>query len=784
TLISLLGLTVGTACTVLIALCVDYELRHDAFHRDGDRIYRLVLEDPASAEKPWTLFPADLADVLVREVPGVQAATGFIGSSARVRSGQTAFDEDVGFASPAFLAIFTFPLLHGDPRTALSRPDGVVLTATAVQQLLGLSGPAQSAALGRTVSVLGKVHTVTAVAADPPLTSSLRFDCLMNLASRRPGYPYDDNAIGNTTIYLELAPEANPGAVATAMIPLIPAHLADGLRAEVGEQMSAARLASCRLWLQPLSRVYLDNSVDGHYTQEGSKTAVVVLSAMAALVLLAACANHTILAIGVSTGRGREVGVRQVIGARRCQLIGQFLTETALLSVIACILGLGLAELALPIVAGFTEQSLGWGQLLGWLGPALFTGMLLVTVLAGGAFPALTLSRPRPAVVLKGRHTWVGQPSFLRALLVAECALAMGLVTLALVATRQWTFLRTREVGFQASSVVLVPVPGSWEAAVLYRNAVLNLAVVQSASLSDRSFTSGWCRKDFYGDDGRRHGEVRLIHVDFRYMRTLGLQLVAGRDFDPARPTDAEGAVLVNECLARAQGWADPIGRSVRFGEDGRQPPPTVVGVVRDFHFDSLRDPIEPLALTMDPRQHWGRAHVFVRLAPGDLTVALRQLRSTWESIAPGEPFIWSFLDRDLQIQYRQEESWTRVLQTASVLVLLIASLGLLGQAALTVARRTREIGVRKVHGASVSRILWLFVSQTAVLVAVASVLSWPTCYLMARHWLEGYAYRISVGPSDLLLGAAPPALLALAVTAWHAFRAALANPVDALRQE
>ncbi|MEW6753821.1 MAG: FtsX-like permease family protein [Candidatus Latescibacterota bacterium] len=376
-------------------------------------------------------------------------------------------------------------------------------------------------------------------------------------------------------------------------------------------------MAACRLRLQPLSSLHLDRGVHNYHVRGGNPAALALVAVLAVAVLLAACANHTVLAVGVSTGRAREVAMRRVVGAGRGQLMRQFLGEAALLSAAACAVGAGLAEVLLPAFAALAGQPLGWTQLAGWRGPVVLGGMLAVTVLGAGVYPAWLLARHWPAVALRGQSTPTGRSRLLRGLLCGQCALAVGLVLATGVVRRQWDFLRLRDVGFRTESLAVVPVPRSWPAAEAFRGAAAGLAAVESAATSDRAFTLGWRSVGLNGEDGTFRREVRLVYVDPHYVRTLGLGLVAGRDLDPGRRSDVGGAVLVNETLARELRWPDPVGQAVRLGVlDGRAAP-VVVGVVRDYNFEALHSPVHPVVLTMDPAYRASKAYVFVRLARG-----------------------------------------------------------------------------------------------------------------------------------------------------------------------
>ncbi|NKB69291.1 MAG: FtsX-like permease family protein [Candidatus Latescibacteria bacterium] len=780
-LINIAGLSIGIACCALMALYVDHELRFDAFHERGARIYRLVLEDSAPGGKGrGTLLPADLVVAVKETVPGVRRATGFIASSARVRLGDESFRMGAALVSPDFLEIFSFPLHRGDPTAALDAPSKAVISAAAAERIFGLEAPQLDQTAGLDLAVNGRDFTVSGIAAEVPPVSSLDFDILVPL-EYRDNYFIDNNDIGETVVFVELAPGADPGQTEAALAGLIAGHLAEGIKGFLGDAYSPERAADFRLVLQPLSAVHLDGDTQSHYLKLGNAKYAWILAVMGLLILLVGCANFASLAIGSSANRAREVGIRKVVGARRGQLAQQFWGETALLCLVACVLGLVLVRLALPAFNELAAQPLAMAQLAGWRGPVLAAAVLALTVLVAGSYPALVLSRLQPARVLKGGGEKSARKPLLRGLLVVQYALAIGLIAGTLTMLQQVWFLRDKGLGFDQESVVVVPVPGE-EAAARFRQAALGLGSVAAVGTSDRSFTSGWNTKGLERPDGSM-GEVRMIRVDPHYRGTLGLELVAGRDFNQQRLADVEHAVLVNQRLVEREGWADPVGRILPLHVWGDLPQPTIIGVVRDFHIDRLHKEIEPLFLTMNPAYH-GLYYAFVRLHPGDVPTALEQLQAAWEGSVSEGKFSYYFLDERLDQQYSAEDRWSRILAYAAGLVVLVSCLGLFGQATLAVARRTKEIGIRKVLGASAASIVGLFGRELALSLAAASLVGWAMAWWAMERWLADFAYRIELGPAPFLVGAAIALGLAMIVVVAQSAGTALRPPVETLRYE
>ena len=794
--INLFGLSVGVACCTLIYLYVDHELRHDAFHEKGERIYRLLLED-GSEKKTGTLLPGAMTPAVSENVAGVSRAAAFLRSTARVRWKDSVLDEQIGLVSPDFLEVFSFPLLHGDPAAVMERRDAVVISRTAAARLFGEHGAGLAGVVGRTISVLGRDHIVTGVVEDVPGASSLRFDYLVSYENRS-GYFVDRNNVGETSIFVELeegtdvrrVEEAMTGLIRTQLLSFIqsgiPASVPPEVLAEVSRQLRAhftdERLGAYAVLLQPLAKMHLDLSVESHYVAVGSPTYAYLLSGMGMLVLLVACINFTTLSIGGSAGRALEIGIRKVMGARRKQLIQQFWGEALVLVFGAAVFGMAVAGLMSPAFAALVEKPLSMSQLEGWRGPAFLLGMLLATGAAAGCYPAMVMSRPPAVAVLKGQDGRPRPRRFLQGMLVLQYGLAVGLIAGSVMVMRQWDFLRTRELGFDREHVVVVPVPDE-EVATRFQAAANGLSSVVSTGASDRSFTSGSQSIGLENADGGTTQHVRVVRVDPGYLPTLGMELVSGRNFDAGRAADAGETAIINERLADILGWSDPVGRTLPVSKVNEAPQPTVIGVVKDFHFDPLHRGIQPLFLTQNPAYH-GLYHAFVRIQPGRVKQVLRELEEAWSSVVPEDPFEWSFLDANLEAQYREEERWTRIVGLSAGFVVAITCLGLLGQVTMAVTRRTREIGIRKVLGATAAQVVKLMARESTVLLGLASAVSWPLSYLALQSWLEGFAYRIEPAPWVFLLATGAVMSLTLLLVALQSAGAALRSPADSLRYE
>jgi putative ABC transport system permease protein len=636
--------------------------------------------------------------------------------------------------------------------------------------------------------------TVTGVLAPIPDASSLQFDFVL------PFRQYDTIRIGSndwggrTSLYLLLAEGQSADAFEATLPPFTAVEFAERIedRREAGFLAAgdAAKDEAFRLVLQPLRALHLTPEMPVSYEQTPHNPLYsTILIGIALLVLGIACINFVILSVGRSTGRAREVGVRKTLGAQRGQLVQQFWGEALLMSLVALGLGVALAALALPAFNSLTGQELTLGALDGVPGLVGLGALVLVVALLAGSYPALVLSGFQPVRVLKGGARARGTSRFTRGLVVLQYALSIALIVCTLVIYQQLDYLLNRDLGFRSDQIVVVHTPGldseqrrgvltAFRDEVEGRDGVTN--VVRTAYSFTRSYdTYGWIAAD---------GTPITVHnfgVDYDYLDLLGMKLAAGRNFSPDFPSDSTQSVIVNEAFVREYAIADPIGHVLTGMDDtffGTNP--TIIGVVKDFHFESLHDEVAPAMLNMHPDYYVGMNHMLAKVAPDALPAALASMEATWARVFPDRTFSYSFLDEDMAAQYEAERRWRTIFTYASGLALLVACLGLFGLATLVVARRRKEIGVRKVLGASAGRVALLVVKDFALLVGIATVLAWPLAFAGMRRWLADFAYHIDM-PWWVFPAAGGAALmLALATVSYHALRAATSDPVKSLRYE
>ena len=787
--INIFGLSVGIAFCILVFLFVQNEWTYDRFHRDVDRIYRVYWEHVGDHGRSlWSVARIPVAPALAENVPEFGQAVRLYRSKTTIKWGEESISEGLCFADAAFFDLFTFPLEFGDAATALKSPFSVVLSAEMAAKYFGEENP-----LGRQMTVQARPgdpfgetepapklldFSVTGVARPVPSNSSVQFDFLMSFNHvadiRGPEFLsswglYDPRHL---SVYVKLPPGVSPAEVEERLVPVTATHLLK--QREKPEEN--------RLRLQSMTDIHLNTTIEGPEPASDPVYSY-ILSGIATLVLLIACINFMNLAIGRSFTRAREVGVRKVVGAGRMQLARQFWGESLMLSVLALLVGAALAELLLPTFNSLTQKELTIDYVARASTLIALCGMALLASLIAGSYPAVFLSRIHPAGVLKGGLEVRGRNLLGRALVVVQFALSAFLIVSAMVMYRQVDYMKTRNLGFDSEQIAVVPLWGlntseRVRALDVFRNELTQYGDITGVSGASGVFGRIGGYTDTYKGKRVRVGQLK---VDYDFLDMLGMTVIAGRTL--ARKRGLEG-VLVNEAWMRAFEWETHVGRqlehSVSDPRYGKLRNPPVIGVVKDFHSQSLHREIMPLVFSPASDPYF----LYIKIHPHKIPEALARIKARWHTLEPTLPFDFFFLDEHIDRQYRDEERWGRIIGYASFFAILIASLGAFGLVALSVSRRVKEIGIRKVLGASASSIVLLFSREFVKLVIVANVVAWPVAYLVMRDWLQDFAYRIDLDIWTFAAGGVLTLALALLSVCSQAIKAASANPVDALRYE
>jgi putative ABC transport system permease protein len=800
-LINVVGLSVGMACSLLIGLYVRDELSYDRFHDGAADLYRVNWDFDWNGQAgvgPGT--PPPLAATFVREIPEVEAAVRLYPAPRVVgRNGEVFFGEAgiVAVDSNFFDLFEGFTLLEGDARTALAAPNSVVLTEETARRYFGDEHPVgQALTLGEDRLVFGRyayasTFRVTGVVEGPPPNSHLQFDMLTSMGSHPEVAHFDWSWVWmQVTTYVRLRPGASVEAV-EAKVPAILRRDAAGGFARVGLDYDELVESGGHFdfVLQPFLDVYLGSGDTGNRLGPAASRAYVVLFAVVAVfVLLIACVNFMNLATARSTTRAREVGVRKVLGSRRRALVGQFLVESLVLSALALPVALGLVAAFVGPFNALSGKALRLDLLdPAWL-PAALVGLTVLVGFVAGSYPGLYLSSFRPIQALRGAFRPGGKSRRLRhGLVVFQFAMTIALIACTLVVQQQMDFIRQADLGFDQHGVVVVSnendrLRGQAEA---FKERLLRHPGIVAASVSTGVPPyDGF--QDSYTAEGRGDEQFQLISymTDEDFAETMGLQLVQGRGFSRDRAADA-GGVILNEAAVAAFGWEDPVGRLVQY-PGGNNAEYRVLGVMRDFNFVTLRSPVTPFALFYQASGSYetSDSYVVVRVAPEALERGLALLEAEWKAFAPDTPFEYTFLDEGIGEQYLAEQRLGRMFLVFSALTILIACMGLLGLAAFAAEQRTKEIGVRKVLGASVASVVALLSRDFLRLVGLGFLVAVPVAWLAMARWLEGYAYRVDLGPLVFALAGLVALVVALLTVSTQALRAASADPVKALRYE
>jgi putative ABC transport system permease protein len=790
-LINIIGLAAGLACCILILLYVLDELNFDAFHKKADRIYRVVeiKQSPDLGEQHSALTAGTVGPALVSELPEIANSVRLLNPFTRrtVQHGETRFYEaDHLFTEPSFFELFDFALAQGDPKTALRDPKSVVLTAEAARKYFGDEEP-----YGKTLMVeqLGDFK-VTGVLRAMPRNSHLNFSMLFSFATLEAidGWKRFMNTWDSDGFITYVLLKEDHAAVP-------PAKLAAFVNQHKAKEFGVTR----SLYLQPLRQIHFYSSHIQIRRNEnkGEIAYVYIFSAIAIFIVLIACINYMNLATARSMHFAKDVGIRKAVGAHRGQLIGQFLSESILFAFVAFLIAYATVELILPAFNAFTGKKLQLGFSASSL---LLLGLGLMTLLVGvvsGSYPSFYLSRFQPAFVLKGSFkTGAGNILLRRGLVVAQFVLSIVMIVATLVVSRQMRYVREKRLGFEKEQMLVIDI-NSGNARRNFQTMKAEFAqipAVRGVSVSSR-VPGEW--KNIVEiealPEGAPESEIRtmsFIGIDEDFLATFGVDLMAGRNFLPEVATDS-AAILLNEAAAQMFGGEAVVGKRLQIPlsqSPGDAPAPPfqglIIGIVKDFHFRSLYEKIDPLVLGHCNNPFQLIDYFTLKIDGRDIPATLAAAQRINERFDPSHPFEYNFLDARLKDFYVADQKVGRLFGIAAALAILIACLGLFGLASYTAEQRTKEIGVRKVLGASAPHIVLLLSKDIAKLMLIAFIIASPLAYYAMNKWLQDFAYKIDVGWSTFGLAGILTLAIALLTVSYQAIKAALANPVDSLRYE
>lgn len=789
-LINISGLAIGVTACLLIMLYVQEEWSYDRHHEKADRIYRVILKGNVGGNDFNTATAcAPMAGTLLREFPEIEQTTRFRNFGFPVmRYKDKVFSEEKFYsADSTFFEVFTVPFLKGDPKTALNKPNAVVLTRSMAQKYFGQQNP-----LGKALNADNRRdYLVTGVVEDPPETSHFHFDFLGSLAT------YDDSrntqwVSNNYYTYVLLKEGVEPEAVESKLPLLVRKYVDPQIQKAVGityDQLVQSG-GSYEYFLQPLTDIHLHSDLDYEIEPNGNAATVTIFGLIAAIILLIACVNFTNLATARSANRAKEVGVRKTLGSNRAQLVWQFLAETVFLAVMAVGIAVILVQLVLPWFNELTGKQLALGLSGSWMIWPLLAAVAGIVGVLAGIYPALFLASFKPVKVLRaaGGRSREGHGGRLRsALVVFQFTVSIILIIGVFVVRNQLEFIQNKRLGFDKEHVVIVHKTDDIGAQIQpFMQSLKQHAKIINASNSN-TLPGLPFNSNVHQVEGAPSAEQHLLfdmRADHDFAATYQVQLTEGRYFSREWPTDSSGIIL-NETAVRAMGIEQPVGKKViAAGPTPQQSDKyTIIGVVEDFHFESLHQKIRPMAIKLFDRKGFGR-YISVRLAPGELQQTISYIENTWREFAGNQAFEYTFFDQDFAKLYDAEQRTSDVLTLFAGLAVIIACLGLFGLASFTTEQRTKEIGIRKALGASAAGVVVLLSRQFTGWVILANLIAWPLAYLLTQNWLQNFAYHTDFEFVHFIFAAGLALLIALVTVSYQTIRAALANPVESLRYE
>ena len=776
-IINILGLGIAIFASILIFLYVNFEFSFDSFHTKSDRIYRVLIEDNnlgVSENLAGINFIA-MGPALKERLPEVveQARVLDSGRSLITVGDQSFYTKDMTYSTGAFFKLFDFELLQGDPETVLDAPRKAVINEDWKEKLFGSENP-----IGKTFKVDNEdIYEVTGVLKNFPANSHLQVDVLLSMQpteadSNFARYLESWNNIGMPTYILLDRPES-AAKVESELLPTLKDH---GVTwGSFGEK------------LQPLNKVHLYSSnilYDGYNQNKTDIDYLYTLILVAIFIVIIAAFNFMNLSTARSTNRAKEVGLRKVVGADRSQMIFQFLLESVLLSFLALIVGLGLVEafapmLNLPIEGSFIIYFFSnTNLLLGLLGSVFLLGLV------AGIYPSFVLSGFKPISVLRGSFSSGKSGIWLRrTLVVVQFTASIVMIIGTTIVYNQLSYIQNKNLGFQPDQIVNINLDNSdlRGKAETFKSELASLPGITSVGMSSSMPGAGFGRRAGLRPEGFEEKDTwvtSVLTVDENYFSTVGMTIAQGRNFSKEYPSDQQDAVIINESAAGDLGWDEPLGKKF-YNHDGSSI--SVVGVVKDFHFENMQHKIEPLLISYNPKTS---RVVSLKMGTENISETLNKIKEVWNNVYAGYPFEYRFFDEAFAQLFENDRKFAALVANFTWLAILIACLGLFGLAAFTGEQKIKEIGVRKVLGATLTNIMYRLSKDFILLIAISSLLAFPIAYYFMKEWLEGFVYRTEMSPLLFFASAVVALVVALLTISFHTFRAANQNPVDSLRNE
>lgn len=791
-LINILGLAVGIACTIVILLFVQDELSYDQFHTKKDRIVRVSREWLNSRDLQTSLHlarvPPPIGPLLINDYPQIIEKMVRIRSDYKTKlkyNNETFIEDGYYWAEKDFFEIFDFNLIKGNRETALSKPNSVVISQSMAKKIFGDQNP-----LGKTINYEDKTDLdVTGVFEDVPHNSHFKFDYLGSFITLYDAFGADFFATNwgrnNYSTYLLLKSPEMKSELQSKIPEFIDKHYGAAIKKFTGQDPTERPSKFNKLHLWNLTDIHLYSHLNSEFEQNGDITNVYLFSAIAVFILLIACINFMNLATARSSKRAKEIGMRKVLGAYKKQLVYQFIGESLFITFLSVFIAIGIVEASLPFLNSFIgkELAVNYTQNFSAIG-AIFLIAMLVGLISG-SYPAFLLSSFKPASVLKGNsNASAGRSLFRTTLVVAQFTISIALIISMSVVYNQMSFFKNMKLGFNKDQIVVLPAtqPMLKNLEGLKSRLLQNPNIISAATSdlipSDKLLNS-WGAEKYEGNSTVGVGfRIAVVQVDNDFLDTYKFQLLAGRKFSREFSADDSSSYIINEAAANKLGWKadEAIGQSLIYGNT----PGTIVGVLKDFNFESLHNEISPVIFV---NTKTNGDNLSVKVA-GNIPAAIEFLKDIWNEYNPEYPFNYTFLNDDFDNLYKSEEQLGEIFGVFSFLAVFIACLGLLGLASFAAEQKTKEIGIRKVLGASVGNIVARFTFEFIKLILIANLIAWPLSYYGMSQWLENFAYRTDLTLSTFLMAGSIALLIAVATIGFQAVKASLTNPAKTLKYE
>jgi len=774
--INIAGLSLGLACAMLIILYLKDEMSYDRFHTNVNSIFRVVLgQTGPDADKGRKMGITGFfqGPKFTAKIPEIKSFVRVFGGYEDIKTGTGVKGQQLLFADSNFFSVFSFPLLSGNSKTALSQPNSIVLSEDVAKRQFGAEE-----ALGKIVLLKNHdqfvPYTVTGVSKRCPQNSSIKFDVLLPFTEPAEASQQNENWFSFfLTTYVVLAPHTDIKTVEAKMTKVYKED-AQELIAKMENQYKVTDRTA--YLLQPFIDMHLGKNVSQEDIANASDPIFsYILSGIAFFILFIACINFVNLTLGRSLKRAREIGIRKVAGSDRKQLIIQFLGESFVLCFAAFVFAIVIVQAVLPVFNTLSNKVLSISYLLDL---KLVTGYLVLFIITGllaGFYPALVLSGYNPVQALYGRFTLTGKNYLQKSLVVLQFTLASFLIIAAITIFSQFNFLTTQKLGYDDSNLVLINKSGlTRDEARLLKAELMKSPDIRGVAAKDEGYSF---------NPAKVNGDLEIgaanVTIDESFLPLLKIPVIKGRNFSTAFPSDSSHSVIVNETFVKKTGWKDPIGQQLSFGDGSKY---TVIGVVKDYHFQALSKEIVPEMFSMRVQNDYGMA--YIKIKPGSESAALKFIEKTFKKLFPLSSYTYIFKDQENLKNYEAEAKWKQIILLGAILTIFISCIGLFGLSVSSTEKRTKEIGVRKVSGASVSGIVAILSKDFLKLIVIALLIAMPLAWLAGNKWLQNYPYRVTLSWWMFTVAGLLVVFISLATVSFQAIKAAIANPIKSLRTE